>query len=203
MLLATADGLTLEGDIFLPPHPWAAAVVAHPHPLYGGDRHDFVVTTLCEALAGAGVAAVRFDFRGVSRSEGVHDEGQGERLDIVAALEAAAPFAGNGPLLLAGYSFGARVALDVVDPRLDAWFLVAPPLTAGSAEPLAGGDHRPKHLVVAEHDQFAPLTAVEARVAGWKATTLEVVAMADHFFGGQTAQLAVSARGFATAQRLD
>ena len=136
VILATADGLALVGDAFLPASPWAAAVVTHPHPLYGGDRNNLVVDALCGALLAADVAVVRFDFRGVGDSEGEHDDGQGERLDVVAALEVATPFAGDGPVLLAGYSFGALVALNVTDPRLSGWVAVAPPLgPASGAEP--------------------------------------------------------------------
>ena len=190
VLLATADGLTLEGDAFVPSEPWAAAVVAHPHPLYGGDRRNSVVEALCRALHDTGVATVRFDFRGVGRSEGEHDDGQAERLDVVAALDVAAPFAADGPVLVAGYSFGALVALDVVDPRLSAWLAVAPPLPAARAEPLASTDHRPKLLLVPDHDQFSPPSVATERAAGWRSTTIETIPMADHFLAGATAKVA-------------
>lgn len=184
VLLATADGLVLEGDALLPAEPWAAAVVAHPHPLYGGDRNNVVVDSVTRALHDAGVACVRFDFRGVGRSEGTHDGGECERLDVAAALDVAAPFAGDGPVLVAGYSFGSIVALNVTDPRLTGWLAIAPPLTPATAEPLAAHDHRPKLLLVAEHDQFALPATVTDRAAGWRATDVETVAMADHFLGG-------------------
>src|SRR5205085_11735735 len=109
-----------------------------------GNMHNNVVDALVRTLGGAGVAALRFDFRGVGRSGGEHGEGETERLDVVAAIEAVVPFVGDGPLLLAGYSFGAAVALSVADPRLAAWFAVAPPLAvAGRHALIAGTDHRP------------------------------------------------------------
>jgi alpha/beta superfamily hydrolase len=190
VLLSTADGLTLEGDALLPVDPWAAAVVAHPHPLYGGDRFNAVVDAVSRALVAAGVATVRFDFRGVGRSEGTHDEGESERLDVAAALDVAVPFAGDGPVLVAGYSFGAMVALNVTDPRLTGWLAVAPPLAPATVDPLAASDHRSKLLLVAEHDQFAPPNQVQARAASWRATEVKTIPMADHFLGGATAEVA-------------
>lgn len=201
VLLATADGLALEGDVFLPPSPWAAAVVAHPHPQHGGDRRNPVVEELCRAFHDAAVAVVRFDFRGVGRSEGTFDDGDGERLDVVAAIELIAPLAGDGPVLLAGYSFGALVALNVTDPRLSGWLAVAPPLTFAPGDPLAAPDHRPKLLLVPDHDQFAPPAVVAERVAAWRATTLDTVTMADHFLGGRTEAVAARAVTFARSLR--
>jgi hypothetical protein len=196
VLLATADGLMLEGDALLPPEPWAAAVVAHPHPLYGGDRNNVVVDAVAHALHDAGVASVRFDFRGVGRSEGTHDDGEGERLDVAAALDVAAPFAGDGPVLVAGYSFGSIVAMNVTDPRLAGWLAIAPPLVPAAADPLAANDHRPKLLLVAEHDQFAPPAGVVTRAQAWRAATVETVPLTDHFLGGAVRCVAERAVAF-------
>jgi uncharacterized protein len=187
VLLETADGLVLHGEAFVPRGPWAAAVVCHPHPLYGGDMYNNVVEAIVDALGAAGVATVRFDFRGVGRSQGEHGEGQTERLDVVAAIETIAPVAGDGPLLLAGYSFGAAVALSVADPRLTAWYAVAPPLARAERSGLvAASDHRPKLIEAPEHDQFTPPLVMTAAVEGWPATEVETVPSADHFLGGRT-----------------
>ncbi len=194
--LATIDGLHLEGDVALPPQPAAGVVVAHPHPQYGGDRHNPVVDALFHALAGAGLAVLRFDFRGVGRSEGSHDGGAAERLDVAAGIELIEPFAGDHPIVLAGYSFGALVVLDVADPRVAGWFAVAPPLATATAAPLAATDHRPKHLAVPEHDQFTPPAVAVELTATWTATTVEVVTMADHFLVGRAAAVADSAVAF-------
>ena len=150
--LETTDGLTLQGDLAVPDRVVGAAVMCHPHPRYGGDRFNVVVDALLRALSGDDLATVRFDFRGVNASEGCHSGGVEEPMDVTAALEAVEGFAGDGPLLLAGYSFGALVALDVAHPRLDAWLAVAPPLVMASHAPVAASDARPKVLLVAEHD---------------------------------------------------
>jgi len=197
LVLEALDGVNLDAEVALPRAPWAAAVVCHPHPLYGGDMRNNVVEALVWALSGAGVAALRFDFRGVGRSGGQHGEGETERLDVVAAIEAVAPLAGDGPVLLAGYSFGAAVALSVADPRLSAWFAVAPPLAvAGRHALIAGTDHRPKAIQAPEHDQFTSPEAMHAAVAEWAATTIEVVPMADHFLAGRTGVVAERAVAF-------
>lgn len=157
-----------------------------------------VVEALVRALSEAGVATVRFDFRGVGRSSGEHGDGETERLDVVAAIDAIAPLAGDGPLLLAGYSFGAAVALSVADPRLDGWYAVAPPLTMAGRAFIASTDHRPKVIEAPEHDQYTPPASMREVTAGWLATTVEVVPMADHFLAGATAVVAERAVAAAT-----
>jgi alpha/beta superfamily hydrolase len=187
--LDTADGLALAADLVVPAQCRGGAAVAHPHPLFGGDRRNPVVRVLADALEAADLAVVTFDFRGVGASQGVHDDGDGERLDLLAALESVAAVAG-GPLIAAGYSFGAGVALDVADPRLTGWLLVAPPLTPGTRRPLAGFDPRPKWLIVPEHDQFCPPDAARAATASWASTSVAEVPGTDHFLAGRSATVA-------------
>lgn len=86
--------------------PLGVAVIAHPHPLHGGTLTNKVVQTLARAFVLAGWTAVRFNFRGVGRSEGVYDEGRGELDDLLSVVRAQAP---DGPLCLSGFSFGAFV----------------------------------------------------------------------------------------------
>ncbi len=193
--LATLDGLHLEGDVaFAEPAAGpvrGAVVLAHPHPLYGGDRTNLVVDALFRALPEAGWHALRFDFRGVGASEGSFGGGTDERLDVVAAIDALDTVCGNEPIWAGGYSFGAMVALNVTDQRLAGWVAVAPPLAAlDGAACLAAADHRPTLVVVPEHDQFSPPAATEAIVAGWAATELRTVPMGDHFLAGRTAWVA-------------
>ena len=83
------------------------AVIAHPHPLFGGTMDNKVVQTLARAFVQCGWSAVRFNFRGVGASAGVHDEGRGETDDLLALVEQVSP---AGPLALAGFSFGSFVA---------------------------------------------------------------------------------------------
>jgi uncharacterized protein len=102
------------GDIEIasqvPESPRAIAVIAHPHPLFGGTMDNKVVTTLARAFAEGNCATYRFNFRGVGGSQGEHDEGAGETDDMVRVVEYARGQSGSLPLMLAGFSFGGAVA---------------------------------------------------------------------------------------------
>ena len=92
------------------------AVIAHPHPLFGGTMENKVVQTLARAFTQCGWSAVRFNFRGVGASAGVHDAGRGETDDLLAVIAQCAPI---GPLALAGFSFGSFVASLAVESLKD------------------------------------------------------------------------------------
>jgi alpha/beta superfamily hydrolase len=194
--VVTADEVVLVGDLHLPPAgvaPVGGAVVCHPHPLYGGDRHNPVVVALARALADAGHVTARFDFRGAGGSGGSHGGGVPERADVAAVLDAVHARVPGGSLILAGYSFGAAVALSVLDPRITAWVAVALPLALLTGDAGAGlHDGRPVLVLSPEHDQFSPPDRVTraAANAGWPAVTVLPVPMADHFLAGATATVA-------------
>ncbi len=179
--LHTADGLRLEGDLCTPHGAALGVVICHPHPQFGGDRYNPVVDAMFRSLAAAGIAVLRFDFRGVNGSEGTHGGGVPERLDAVAALDTLSSVVG-APLWLAGYSFGAAVGLDVLHDSLDGWLAVAPPLAMMPAARAAATDPRPKHVLVAGHDQFSPPAPTAEAMRAWVNAHVTVVARADHFF---------------------
>ncbi|MBV8295443.1 MAG: alpha/beta hydrolase [Acidimicrobiia bacterium] len=183
--LKTSDGLALEGELAVPDDPWCAAVLAHPHPQFGGSMRSIVIGALFARLPDNGVAALRFNFRGVEGSEGVFDDGHGERNDIVAALDVLHPITEGLPLVLAGWSFGADTSLAVVDDRVAAWFAVAPPLRREGDYP-AAADPRPKLVAVPEHDQFRSPSSAGPILSSWTNTRVEVVKGADHFLVGRT-----------------
>jgi uncharacterized protein len=186
--LHTADGLALEAEWSAPEGARALAVLCHPHPQYGGNMRSIVISALYEALPQLGVACLRFNFRGVEGSEGSYGEGVTEPLDIAAALDAATAELPAVPLTLAGWSFGADMALTLADARLVRWIGIAPPLrfrAAADYEPVAG-DARPKLLILAAHDEFRSAADVEAEVAHWTNTRVEIVSGASHFFVGRT-----------------
>ena len=195
--MVTEDGLALEAEIDVPAGASAAVVLAHPHPLYGGSMRTGVPAALFERLPLEGVAALRFNFRGVEGSAGTHDRGVAERLDVTAAVDALASAVASAPLVVCGWSFGADVSLCVDDPRISAWCPVAPPLSVVPiGDMCASTDPRPKHLLVPEHDQYDPPDRARATTAGWTNTTLEVVRMADHFLGGALNGVAASVLAF-------
>ncbi len=190
-MLTTTDGESLEAQ--LAPAigtPRAAMVLCHPHPQYGGTMRSIVISALFEALPPAGVTCLRFNFRGVEGSTGEHDDGRAEQSDVRAAIAALAAEVDPGlPFVLTGWSFGADVSLTVTEPVLDAWLAIAPPLRFAADLAATAADPRPKHLALAEHDEVRPPAEVAAAVAGWHATTIEVVPGASHFFIGRTDRL--------------
>lgn len=143
-----------------------AALVCHPHPLHGGTKENKVVVALARACTEAGLHALRFDFRGAGGSEGVHDGGRGERDDARAALSALVAL-GGGPVLVAGFSFGAWVGLAVglEDPRVSALLAVAPPVDHYDFAFL-GGARAPLTVIYAPDDELVPAVATERWLAG-------------------------------------
>lgn len=112
LLIEGAAG-KIECASSIPDAPRAVAVLAHPHPLFGGTMDNKVITTLTRAFVESGAATFRFNFRGVGASEGVHDEGRGETDDMQRVVEHAMKEVPALPLWLAGFSFGGAVAVRV------------------------------------------------------------------------------------------
>ena len=166
--------------------PRGIAVVAHPHPLFGGTMDNKVVQTIARAAVQAGWTAVRFNFRGVGASEGTHDEGRGEVDDMLAVLQQAAP---QGPIALAGFSFGAFVTTRVLHTQWSARDVQRVVLvgTATSRFPTAAlpADAHERTLVVhGEEDDTVELASVMAW-ARPQSLPVTVVPGVGHFFHGQ------------------
>lgn len=185
----TTDGISLEGEIEIPDRARAGLVICHPHPLHGGSMRSVVVGGLYEGLPARGVACLRFNFRGVEGSEGAHAGGEGERLDVEAALAHLRDALPEGtPVALAGWSFGADVALSVRGGHAG-WFLVAPPLKFADDPTESAADPRPKRLVLAQHDQYRDPAEVQAETATWTNAHAHIVGGADHYFIGRAEAL--------------
>ena len=163
----------------------AAAVVCHAHPLHGGMMHFKVVFRIAKALQAAGCAVLRFNFRGVGRSEGAHDEGRGEKDDARAALDETGRRVPGVPLVLGGFSFGSVVALEVAGPdeRVRAGFFLGYPVRlVGEPRGLDVGG-KPRLFVQGEEDQFGSGASLETLLAPWPdGRTTVVLPGADHFF---------------------
>ena len=183
MRLRASDGVEVAADLAVAAEPWAGAVVCHPHPAYGGDRHNIVVNRLFRVLANGGVTALAFDFRpGAGDSD---DGGIGADLDVRAAIaEVAEHLRPELPLWLVGYSFGADIALSVGDERVAGWAAVAPPLHFGTPALAGAGDERPVLVLAPEHDQFSPPDRMREATTHWPNATVTVVPGADHFLAG-------------------
>ncbi len=183
--LLTIDNLILEGDLWRTDGQASAGfVVCHPHPLYGGSRHDHVVAALVQAAINASCPALAFDFRGVGMSQGEHDGNGAERLDIAAAIDLMSHVVGDLPIIVAGYSFGAATALSVLEPRIGAWIAVAPPLAMFPSPPVTAHDHHHKFILMPDHDQFTSIEDAQVASNTWQNTSLDVLLDADHFMAG-------------------
>lgn len=178
----SADGVALEGVLNLKGLD-RAAVVAHPHPLYGGNMFNPVVEAIAEAYERKGCTSLRFNFRGVGGSEGCYDDGRGEGTDVLAAVSFLME-KGIGCVDLAGYSFGAWVIAGIpLDP---AWagriVMISPPVAFMD---MPSSLRLPNlHLVVTgELDDIAPPDIVQKRMTDWNSgARLEIIRGADHFY---------------------
>jgi alpha/beta superfamily hydrolase len=186
-VIRAPDGPELEAELVLNDGavPRAAVVLCHPHPKYGGTMRSLVISVLFAELSAAGLACLRFNFRGVGRSTGIYADGVGEQVDVVAAVATMADAVPAAPIALVGWSFGADVCLGVNDSRVAGWVAIAPPLRFQPPF-VAASDPRPKHVVLAALDEFRPAADVATEVAGWVETTVAVVPGASHFFVGRT-----------------
>lgn len=162
------------------------AVIAHPHPLFGGTLSNKVVQTVARACVATGWTAVRFNFRGVGQSGGAYDEGHGERDDMLAVVQAQS---GKGALVLAGFSFGAFVTSHAVQ-RLVAERELARVVLVGTAAsrfavaPIAPELHSRTLVIHGEVDDTVPLSAA----MDWarpQSLPVTVIPGGGHFFHGQ------------------
>jgi alpha/beta superfamily hydrolase len=186
------EGVTLEG-VLAPGTASGGAVITHPHPLFGGSMANNVVWAAARALTSLGMAALRFNFRGVGRSTGTYGEGVEEAKDVAAALEflkSRTP----GPYYLVGYSFGAAVAGRALLQGLsaDGAVLVAPPIAFMDMAflPQVPGL---KLIIVGDRDELCPLASLRELLAAGPAPAgdgpvrpaeIRVIEGTDHFFGG-------------------
>ncbi len=173
------------------PQPAAAAVICHPHPLFGGTMHNKVVFQAAKSLHGLGLPVLRFNFRGAGRSEGAHDRGRGEQDDVRAALEFLAGEFPARPIILAGFSFGSVVGLEVGcgDPRVTRLVGLGVPVDDSDLSYLSHCA-KPKLFVQGTRDQFGArdrLSSLFAAVPEPK--RLVFVNDADHFFTGKLNQV--------------
>jgi uncharacterized protein len=182
----TSGALKIEAMLSVPGGTRCAAVVCHPHPQFGGNMHNNVVTAAALALQEAGVATLRFNFRGVGGSEGRYANGIGELEDVRAAAGCLRARTGLDAIAIVGYSFGAAVGLQAGrdDPGVDRLVGIAPPITMFNMT-LLHDCTKPILFVVGTADPFCPPGALQQSACdlGLRAEIISLPG-ADHFFFG-------------------
>jgi alpha/beta superfamily hydrolase len=164
--------------------PRMAALVCHPHPLFGGTMHTKIVFRAAKAAVSLGLPTLRFNFRGVGRSAGAFDEGDGERDDVRAAVDLLSGRFPALPLVLMGFSFGSWIGLAVgaIDPRVAALVGLGVPVSSSDMSFLAGVI-KPKLIVQGTQDLYGPREPVEQLYATLAPPKSIVwIDGADHFF---------------------
>jgi alpha/beta superfamily hydrolase len=191
-----SEGLKIEGLLNESPGE-KAVVITHPHPLYGGEMHNNVVESLIAAYHQKGFTTLRFNFRGVGRSEGSHGEGVGEQEDVRAAL-AYLNELGKSSLDLAGYSFGSWVnamGLESFDP-VKRLVMVSPPVAVIDFSFL---NYSPRiQLVISgSEDDIAPPAMINDMLPTWNpGAEFRVIDGVDHFYWGGTNEVEEIIRNF-------
>ena len=184
--------------------PKGVALVLHPHPLGGGTMHNKVVFRAAAALNDAGLTTLRINFRGVGQSTGEHDEGRGEQEDARAGLDYLSQSYRALRILLCGFSFGARVGLNVgvKDPRVAYLIGIGTPLEMYDFSFLTAC-RKPLLLVHGEHDEYGGVERLRELVADLEKSVpvkLVVVPGAGHFFEGHLDELKRAITGWTTEQ---
>jgi len=192
--------LILEGMTVVPESkgPSPGVVICHPHSLYGGEMNNNVVVPICQALAQASIASLRFNFRGVGSSQGKFAEGIGEREDVVAAISYLSTLetVDKERIGLCGYSFGGAVSLEVApaDERVKALALISPAIS--TYVPLKQYT-KPKLIVCGGADQFVSIISLQRLAEELPPPNdFELVSGADHFWGGYEDKVAARVTAF-------
>ncbi|MDM8550028.1 alpha/beta hydrolase [Desulfobacterales bacterium HSG2] len=165
-------------------------VVTHPHPLYGGDMYNYVVEAIVRVYQKKGYSTLRFNFRGVGKSRGTHDNGIGEQTDVRAAISYLFK-KGIKQADLAGYSFGAWVnaKTDCKETPPENMVMVSPPVGFMNFQPLFPIPCL-KLIVSGSMDDIAPAGVIKEMIPIWNPEArFEVIAGADHFYTGYLEKL--------------
>ncbi len=168
-----------------------AVVITHPHPLYGGNMDNSVVVSIEKAFFNKGFTTLRFNFRGTCNSTGMFDDGNGEQDDVLAALSYLRNKKGHDWILLAGYSFGARINAKVISNgcEIDDHIMVSPPVGFMSFDDIGKMPHTGL-IVSGDRDEIAPVNLIQDHIKRWGISPqYEILKECDHFYSASLDKL--------------
>ena len=197
------DSVTLQALMEYPAsssQPVASCLICHPHPLYGGDMNNNVVTALSRSMINAGIATLRFNFRGVGQSSGSYGEGVSEMGDVTACIDRlrSDERLDSSRIILAGYSFGSWVAMKttITDQRPSRLIMISPPLDMYDFSFLRS-EKRPKFMVVGDGDFVCSVKRFEEFSEEAADPKMSVILKGhDHFHWGSEEAITAQAREF-------
>lgn len=187
-----AQPLRLEGLLHLGEGAWGA-VICHPHPLHGGTMHNKVVDAALRATASIRASTIRFNYRGVGRSEGHYGEGIAEVLDLKGAIDTLRRYSTFQRLFLIGFSFGTGVVSRYLAEggEADAAVLIAPPFSMHPLPTFAIPTTAGLHMVLGEKDSFCTPDDLDRYIGTFDGfVRSKLIDEADHFFHGHLHELA-------------
>ncbi len=179
------------------------ALILHPHPKAGGQMNNPVTVQLFHLFMKRGFSVLRFNFRGVGKSEGAHDEGRGEQGDAAAAVDEMARRFPGLPIVLGGFSFGSSMAVRVgcADARVRALLVMGFPEAMLKDTSFLASCTQPRLFVQGENDAFADGPRIRALVATLpEPKTLVVIPGSDHFFAGHLDELQAAVSSWAATR---
>jgi len=168
-----------------------AVIITHPHPLYGGNMDNSVVMSIEKAFFNRGFTTLRFNFRGTCNSTGMFDDGNGEQDDVLAALAFLKQKKGFERILLAGYSFGAKITAKLVAEGcdIDDHIMVSPPVGFMSFDDIETMPHTGL-IVSGDNDEIAPSSLIQDHITRWDIKVkYEIIKDCDHFYSNSLGKL--------------
>lgn len=172
------------------PDATATAIICHPHPLFGGTMHNKVVTTMARSFKELGLNTVRFNFRGVGQSEGMHDDGHGETDDVIAIAQWLQSVRPNDALWLSGFSFGGFVAASSATRLMVSRLITIAPMVSRFHTAKLPSITCPWIIIQGEQDEIIAPEDVYAWIETLQPKpTLIRIPHAGHFFHGQLMEL--------------
>ena len=168
-----------------------AVIITHPHPLYGGNMDNSVVMSIEKAFFDRGFTTLRFNFRGTCNSTGMFDDGNGEQDDVLAVLSFLEQKKGFERILLAGYSFGARINAKLVAGgcEIDDHIMISPPVGFMSFDDIEQMPHTGL-IVSGEKDEIAPSNLIQDHIARWGIKVqYKIIKNCDHFYSNSLGKL--------------